>query len=83
MVGHEFQTLMQRCKSKDVTTTAKNPQANDICKQMHHTVGIVLHILLHGEPPPNITRACDFIDKALSIAMHAMRAGVHQKPDYG
>ena len=32
---------------------------------------------MHGEPPPNITRARDLIDEALSIAMHAMRAGIH------
>jgi len=44
---------------------------------MHQTVGNVLHILLHGEPPKNITRAKEFVDEALSIAMHAMRAGVH------
>ena len=44
---------------------------------MHQTVGNVLRILLHGEPPQNITRAKEFIDEALSIAMHAMRAGVH------
>ena len=76
-VGHEFQTLMQRCKIKDVTTTAKNPQANALCERIHQTVGNVLRVLLHGEPPPNITRARDLIDEALSIAMHAMRAGVH------
>lgn len=76
-VGPEFQTLMQRCKIKDVTTSAKNPQANSICERMHQTVGNVLRILLHGQPPKDITRAKDFIDEALSIAMHAMRAGVH------
>jgi len=76
-VGPEFQTLMQRCNIKDVTTSAKNPQANAVCEQMHQTVGNVLRILLHGEPPKNITRAKEFIDEALSIAMHAMRAGVH------
>ena len=68
---------MQRCKIKDVTTTAKNPQANAICERMHQTVGNVLRVLLHGEPPPNITRARDLIDEALSTAMHAMRAGIH------
>ena len=76
-VGPEFQTLMQRCKIKDVTTSAKNPQANSICERMHQTVGNVLRILLHGQPPKDVTRAKEFIDEALSIAMHAMRAGVH------
>jgi hypothetical protein len=41
---------------------------------MHQTVGNVLRTLLHGEPPPN---AKDYVDEALSIAMHAMRVGIH------
>jgi len=46
---------------------------------MHQTVGNVLRTLLHGEPPRDVTRlkSKDFIDEALSIAMHAMRTGVH------
>ncbi len=44
---------------------------------MHQTVGNVLRTLLHGEPPQNIADAKVFVDKALSIAMHAMRAGIH------
>jgi len=44
---------------------------------MHQTVGNVLRTLLHGEPPQNIANAKDYIDEALSIAMHAMRVGVH------
>ncbi len=44
---------------------------------MHQTVGNILRILLHGEPPQSIANAKDFLDEALSIAMHAMRAGIH------
>ena len=44
---------------------------------MHQTVGNVLRTLLHGEPPQNITDAKEFVYEALSIAMHAMRAGIH------
>jgi len=74
-VGIEFQTLLQNCHIKDVCTSAKNPQSNAICKRMHQTVGNVLRTLLHGEPPQNIADAKEFVDKALSIAIHAMRAG--------
>jgi hypothetical protein len=59
----------QRC-----CTTAKNPQSNAVCKQMHQTVRNVLRTLLHGEPPQNIASAKEYVDEALSIAMHAMRA---------
>jgi hypothetical protein len=44
---------------------------------MHQTVGNTLRTLLHGEPPQDVTKAKDFIDEALSTAMHAMRTGVH------
>jgi hypothetical protein len=44
---------------------------------MHQTVGNVLRTLLHGEPPQNIANANDYVDEALSIAMHAMRVEIH------
>ena len=55
----------------------KNPQSNAICKRMHQTVGNVLRTLLHGESSQNITYAKEFVDEALFIAMHAIRAGIH------
>jgi hypothetical protein len=44
---------------------------------MHQTVGNVLRTLLHGEPPQNIANAKEFVDEALFIAMHTIRAGIH------
>jgi hypothetical protein len=44
---------------------------------MHQTLGIVLRTLLHGNPPQIIVKAEQYVDEAVSIAMHAMRAGVH------
>jgi len=73
----DFQTLLENCHIKDVCTSAKNPQSNALCERMHQTVGNVLRALLHGRPPQNITTAKEFVDEALSIATHAMRAGVH------
>jgi hypothetical protein len=75
--GPEFQTLLQNCHIRDVCTTAKNPQSNAVCERMHQTVGNVLRTLLHGNPPQNIANTAQNVDKALSIAMHAMQAGVH------
>ena len=57
-------------------STAKNPQSNSICEQMHQTVGNVLRTILHGNPPANLTRARDIVDQALATAMHAMRTTV-------
>ncbi len=77
-VGPKFQTLLENCRIKDyVCTSVKNPQANTVCERMHQTVGNVQRTLLHSEPPQNITTAKEFVDEALSIAMHAMRAGIH------
>jgi hypothetical protein len=44
---------------------------------MDQTVGNVLRTLLHGEPLQNIANAKEYVDEALSITMHAMRAGIH------
>jgi hypothetical protein len=43
---------------------------------MHQTVGNVLRTLLHG-PLQNIAYTAQYVDEALSIAMHAMQAGVN------
>ncbi len=75
--GPNFQTLLQNCHIRDVCTTAKNPQSNDVCKRMHQKVGNILRTLLHGGSPQNIANAKEDVDEALSIAMHAMRAGIH------
>jgi hypothetical protein len=57
--------------------TAKIPQSNDVCERMHQTVGNFLRTLFHGNPPQNSANAAQYVDIALSIAMHAMQAGVH------
>jgi hypothetical protein len=75
--GPEFQTLLQNCHIRDVCTTAKNPQSNAVFKRMHQMIGNVLRTLLHRESPPDMASAKEYIDEALSIAMHAMRAAIH------
>ncbi len=75
--GSEFQTLLQNCHIRDVCTTATNPQSYAVCERMHQTVGNVLRTLLHGSPPHNIANAAQYVDEALSIALHTMQAGVH------
>jgi hypothetical protein len=70
--GPEFQTLLQNCHIRDVCTTAINLQSNAVCERMHQTVGNVLRTLFHGNPLQNIANAAQYVDKALSIAMHTM-----------
>jgi hypothetical protein len=40
-------------------------------------VGNVLRTLLPGESPPDMASTKEYINEALSIAMHAMRAAIH------
>ncbi len=75
--GPKLQMLLQTCHIRDVCTTAKNPQSNAVCERMHQTVGNVLRMLSHGNPSQNIANAAQNVDEALSLAMHAMQAGVH------
>jgi hypothetical protein len=76
--GPEFQTLIQNCHIRDVcTNTAKNPQSNAVYERMHQTVGNVLKTLLHGNLLQNIANAAQYVNEALSFAMHAMQAVVH------
>ncbi len=58
-------------------TSTKNPQVNVVCERMHQTVVNVLRTLLHSESPQDIVTAKEFVDEALSIAMHAMKTGIH------
>jgi hypothetical protein len=67
----------KNCHIRDVYTTAKNPQSNAVCERMHQTVGNVLRTLLHGNPSQNIANAAQYVEEALSIAIHTMQAGVH------
>jgi hypothetical protein len=48
-----------------------------LCKRMHKMVGNVLSTILYGEPPPDMASAKEYINEALSIAMHAMRAAIY------
>ena len=36
--------------------------------------------LLHREPPQDMANAKEYINEALSIAMHAMRVAIHSTP---
>ncbi len=73
LLDQSFNSYQKAVKSKTFQPPAK------IQERMHQTVGNVLRTLLHGQPPQQIMGACanDFIDKALAITMHAIRAGMH------
>jgi hypothetical protein len=43
---------------------------------MHQTVTNVLRILVHTNPPQNMTQARDIIDDALATAIHAMQTTI-------
>jgi hypothetical protein len=61
---------------KDVCSTSKNPQTNAICERMHQTVNNVLRMLVHTNPPQNLSQTRDILDDALATAMHAMQTTI-------
>ena len=61
---------------KDVCTAVQNPQSNAICERIHQTVGDILRVILHTNPPQNIDNTNAVMDKALATAMHATRCAV-------
>ncbi len=72
-----FQTLLESCHIKDVCISAKKPQANAIFKRIHQMVSNILQTLIHGDTVTGMNITPNLLDEALSIAMHAMRAGLH------
>ena len=54
----------------------RNPQANAICERMHQTIGDILRVVLHTNPPQNENDANQVMDNALATCMHAMRCSV-------
>ena len=42
----DFQHSLQRCGIKDVAISARNPQANTICEQLHQSIGNALRVFL-------------------------------------
>jgi hypothetical protein len=72
-----FTSFDAHSRATHLYTKAKNPQSNVMCKRMQQMVGNILRTLLHGEPPQDMAHTNKFINEALSIAMHAMRAAPH------
>ena len=74
--GLEFKNLLRETYIKDVPTTSRNLQANEICERIHQTVGNLLRVLLYTNPPRTVANAAYLIDQALATAMHSMRVNV-------
>ena len=60
---------------KSKPTTEKNPTANAICEQMHHTVGDILRAI--KAKIANKDEAEKAVDNALYTCMHALRCTVN------
>ena len=80
-IGIRFRKMLVRYGIRDVPTTARNPRANAICKQMHQTVGDILRVTLHTNPPTNMSDTNQCIDNALATCMHALRCSVNATLD--
>ena len=67
---------MEQATIIDVPTTAYKPRTNAVRKHMHQTVDNVLQILVHENPPRTTGNTKGLVEKALSIAQHALRCSV-------
>ena len=76
LVGSDFVRLLAQMGIKNVCTAVRNPQSNAICKRMHQTIGDILRVVLHTNPPQNMDDANQVIDNVLATVMHATRCAV-------
>jgi hypothetical protein len=76
-IGWNFQEMLDRNNIQSHCTTMKNPQANEICKQMHQYIGNSLRVLWQWNPPAGLNNAHAPVDATLANAMYAMHASFH------
>ena len=58
-------------------TSEKNPQANAICEHVHQTIGNVLRVQQHAQPPQTVQEANQIIENVLATASCAAHMAVH------
>ena len=75
-VGSEFIRLLAPMRIKDVCTAVWNPQSNVICECTHQTIGDILQVILHTNPPTNMDGANQVMDNTLATVIHASRCTV-------
>ena len=76
--AYGFLRILQLYNIKNVPTTTYNPQSNAVCERMHQTIGNIIRTYVHTHPPQNEQEAAALVDKAIGVAMHAMRITVHR-----
>lgn len=75
-IGWKFLFLLAKMGIKDICTAVWNPQSNEICKRIHQTIGYLLWVVLHNNPPMNMDDANQVIDNVLTTCMHTTRCCV-------
>ena len=81
LIRIKFKELLVEYGIKDILTTIRNLQENSICKQMYQTIGDMLWMTLHTNPPTNMNEANQCIDSTLVTCMHAVRCSVNTTLD--
>ena len=75
-IGSDFLILLVQMGIKNICTAFWNPQSNAICEHMHQSIGDILRVVLHTNPPQNMNDANQVMDNALATAMYATRCAV-------
>jgi hypothetical protein len=77
--GHPFQSMLIQNGIHQVVTTMKNPQANKVCKCMHHVIKDSLLTICHLNPLQNIATAIELVNSILVwSACYASWTAVHR-----
>ena len=76
-IGWEFQALLTQLGIRSVPTTVKNPQSNAIVERLHQTMGDILRVMLHINPPNDENDANQIVDNALATVVHSSRCAVN------
>jgi hypothetical protein len=74
--GENIKTFLQNCYIRDVCTTAKILNLMPCVKECTNGRKCPKNIILWG-PPQYMASTKDYINEALSIALHAMKAAMH------
>ena len=70
--GHDFQFSLEYAGITSIQITPHTPTTNLIIESSHHTIGQIIHTLIHLQPPTDQASVESLIDEAIATAMQAL-----------
>ena len=78
-IGWKFQSLLRQLGIQNILTTVlKNSQSTAIIEKLvHQTMGDILRVMLHINPPNDENDANQIVDNALATCVHSSKCAVN------